>query len=166
MRYVATIDGAVHEFELEELTGHSLRIKLGDEAIDVDVRRTGGTSFSILVGDRAFDLAVARQNDDLIVASRNSATRVTLQDTARSVRTNAARDHGTGKAELKAMMPGRVVNLLVKEGDRVAAHQGVAVIEAMKMENELKAPKAGTVTAIKVTPGQTVEKGALLLVIE
>ena len=65
----ATIDGIDQEFELEELTGHSLRIKLGDEAIDVDVRRTGGASFSILVGDRAFDFAVARQNDELIVAS-------------------------------------------------------------------------------------------------
>ncbi len=166
MRYVATIDGADQEFEVEELTGHSLRIRLGDESIEVDVRRTGGTSFSILVGDRAFDLDVARQNDELIVASRGSATRVTLQDAARRVRGGAARAHGAGKAELKAMMPGRVVNLLVNVGDTVAAHQGVAVIEAMKMENELKAPKAGKVTEIKVAPGQTVEKGALLLVIE
>jgi biotin carboxyl carrier protein len=166
MRYVATIDGADQEIEVEELTGHSLRIKLGEDQFDLDVRRTGGTSFSILVDDRAFDFAVARQNDELIVASRGSATRVTLQDAARRVRGGPARVHGEGKAELKAMMPGRVVNLLVNVGDTVAAHQGVAVIEAMKMENELKAPKAGKVTEIKVTPGQTVEKGALLLVIE
>ena len=166
MRYVATIDGADQEVEVEELTGHSLRIKLGDDQYDIDVRRTGGASFSVLVGDRAFDFAVARQNDELIVASRGSATRVSLQDSARRARGGAARAHGAGKAELKAMMPGRVVNLLVNVGDIVAAHQGVAVIEAMKMENELKAPKAGKVTEIKVAPGQTVEKGALLLVIE
>jgi biotin carboxyl carrier protein len=166
MRYIATIDGAEQEFDVEELTGHSLRIRLDDEQVEVDVRRTGGTSFSILVGDRAFDFSVARQNDELIVASRGTATRVNLQDAARRVRGGAARPHGAGKAELKAMMPGRVVSLLVKVGDTVAAHQGVVVVEAMKMENELKSPKAGKVIEIKVAPGQTVEKGALLLVID
>jgi biotin carboxyl carrier protein len=63
-------------------------------------------------------------------------------------------------------MPGRVVNLLVEVGDAVAANQGVVVVEAMKMENEIKSPKAGKVTSIKVTPGQTVEKGDMLVVIE
>jgi len=100
------------------------------------------------------------------VASRGGATRVTLVDAARKSRQPGARAQAAGKASLKAMMPGRVVNLLVNVGDTVAAHQGVAVIEAMKMENELKAPKAGKVTEIKVAPGQTVEKGALLLIIE
>ena len=165
MRYVATIDGAEHEFDLEELTGHSLRLKLGDDQFDVDVRPTGHTSFSILVGDRAFDCEVARHTDELIVATRGTATRVTLQDAARRVR-HAARAHAGGKAELKAMMPGRVVNVLVNVGDKVVAHQGVVVVEAMKMENELKSPKEGTVTTIKVKSGQTVEKGELLIVIE
>jgi biotin carboxyl carrier protein len=59
-----------------------------------------------------------------------------------------------------------VVNVLVAAGDEVRAGQGVLVIEAMKMENELKAPKAGKVVEVKVAAGQTVEKGDLLLVIE
>src|ERR1700724_255131 len=101
MRYVATIDGAEQELEIEELTGHSLRIRLGEEQFDVDIRPTGHTSFSILVGDRAFDFDVVRQSEELVVASRGSATRVTLQDAARRVRGTAARDHGDGKAELK-----------------------------------------------------------------
>jgi biotin carboxyl carrier protein len=71
-----------------------------------------------------------------------------------------------GKASLKAMMPGRVINVLVNVGDEVVAQQGLLVVEAMKMENELKAPKAGKVVEIKVKPGQTVEKGELLLVVE
>ena len=64
------------------------------------------------------------------------------------------------------MMPGRVVSVLVSAGDEVALHQGLVVVEAMKMENELKSPKAGKVTGIKVTPGQTVEKGDILVVVE
>jgi biotin carboxyl carrier protein len=64
------------------------------------------------------------------------------------------------------MMPGRIVNLLVNEGDAVTHHQGLVVVEAMKMENELKSPKAGTVVEIRVSPGQTVEKGEVLIIIE
>jgi biotin carboxyl carrier protein len=67
---------------------------------------------------------------------------------------------------MRAMMPGRVINVLVNVGDDVAHLQGVLVLEAMKMENEIKSPKAGKVTEVKVTPGQTVEKGELLAVIE
>jgi len=72
----------------------------------------------------------------------------------------------TGRVELKAMMPGRVVNVLVKPGDEVTADQGVLVVEAMKMENELKAPKAGKVIEVRVSAGQAVEKGEILAVIE
>jgi len=91
---------------------------------------------------------------------------VTLLDRSRraSIR-NKAREM-SGRAELKAMMPGRVINVLVAAGDQVEAGQGVLIVEAMKMENELKSPKSGKVIEVKVTAGQTVEKGELLLVIE
>lgn len=166
MRYVATLENLEHELEIEELTGHSVRLKLSGGEFEADVRRTGHSSFSILIGERSFDFDVARQGEELVVASRGLATRVTLQDAARRRRGAGPRTHAGGKAELKAMMPGRVVNVLVQVGDDVVAHQGVVVVEAMKMENELKSPKAGKITAIKVTAGQTVEKGDLLVVIE
>jgi biotin carboxyl carrier protein len=118
------------------------------------------------VDNRSFDLEVVREGEDLMVASRGGATRVTLVDAARKSRHPGARPQAAGKASLKAMMPGRVVNVLVNVGDEVAAQQGLLVVEAMKMENELKAPKAGKVVEIKVKPGQTVEKGELLLVVE
>lgn len=63
-------------------------------------------------------------------------------------------------------MPGKVVKILVKPGDTVAARQGIAVVEAMKMENELRAPKAGTVAQIKVAEGTSVEAGTVLVIIE
>jgi biotin carboxyl carrier protein len=166
MRYVATLGDAERELEIEELTGHSVRVKLGGEQFDADVRRTGRTSFSILVGERSFDFDVARQNDEMVVVSRGIATRVVLLDAGRRLRSSSRREAAGGKAELKAMMPGRVVNVLVKEGDEVAAQQGLVVVEAMKMENEIKSPKAGKVTTVKVAAGQTVEKGDLLIIIE
>jgi biotin carboxyl carrier protein len=168
MKYVAIVDGAEQALEVEELAAHSLRIKLGARAFEVDVRRVGAASFSVLVDSHCFDLDVVPDGDDLIVASRGGATRVTLTDPARRQRHagTADRPHATGKVELRAMMPGRVVNVLVKTGDEVAYQQGVLVVEAMKMENELKSPKAGKVAEVKVVPGQTVEKGELLIVIE
>ena len=168
MRFVATIDGAEHQLEVEELGAHALRVKVGDQQFDLDVHSAGRAAFSILIGNRAFDLGVVRDGDDLVVASRGTATRVTLIDMARRSRHTGAgaRPLAAGKAQLKAMMPGRVINVLVKVGDEVAHLQGLVVVEAMKMENELKSPKAGKVTEIKVAPGQTVEKGDLLVVVE
>ena len=63
-------------------------------------------------------------------------------------------------------MPGRIVNVLVAVGDEVKVNQGIVVIEAMKMENEVKSPKAGKVVEVKVVAGQTVEKGGLMIVVE
>ena len=65
-----------------------------------------------------------------------------------------------------APMPGRIVKVLVEPGQTVAARQGVVVVEAMKMENELRAPRAGTVAAVNVTEGMSVEAHAVLIVIE
>ncbi len=167
-KYMATLAGADHALEVEELAATSLRVKLGADQFDVDVRRVGPASFSILVDNRCFDLDVIPDGDEIIVASRGGTTRVTLVDTARrSLRgAGAARAQAAGRVELRAMMPGRVVNVLVKAGDAVAFQQGVVVVEAMKMENELKSPKEGKVAEVKVAPGQTVEKGDVLVVIE
>jgi biotin carboxyl carrier protein len=71
-----------------------------------------------------------------------------------------------GEQPVTAPMPGRVVRVLVQAGDEVAAKQGVIVVEAMKMENELRSPKAGRVKEVSVTPGTSVDAGRVLLVVE
>ena len=89
---------------------------------------------------------------------------VAARDPRRGRRQDAAPAAG-GPSRLTAPMPGKVVRVLVHEGDEVAARQGVVVIEAMKMENELRAPRAGRVGRVAVQPGALVESGALLLTI-
>ena len=103
-----------------------------------------------IVGDRAFDFSVSADGEELVIASRRGANRVTLIDKSRRRLKTQDQRVVTGRVELKAMMPGRVVNVLVKVGDEVTADQGVLVVEAMKMENELKAPKAGKVLEVRV----------------
>jgi len=71
-----------------------------------------------------------------------------------------------GTGAIQAIMPGTIVRILIKEGDRVAAGDVVLVLEAMKMENELRAPAGGVVKALHVAPGQAVEMNAVLAEIE
>jgi biotin carboxyl carrier protein len=69
---------------------------------------------------------------------------------------------GSGAGTITASMPGRVVKILVEPGDKVQQGQGVLILEAMKMENEIKAPKDGVVSSISVREGESVESGAMM----
>ena len=90
-----------------------------------------------------------------------------LDERARAIRDAAgAAAPASGPAPLKAPMPGLIVRVLVQPGDEVRSGQGLVVMEAMKMENELRAPGVGRVRAVRVEPGTAVEKGAVLIELE
>jgi biotin carboxyl carrier protein len=103
--------------------------------------------------------------DDGAVVVDGERVEVAIHD-PRSLRASGAGAAASGPKALKAPMPGRVVRVLVAEGDTVEAGQGCVVIEAMKMQNELKAPKAGVVRKLAAGEGETVGAGAVLLVVE
>ncbi len=167
MRYVATLEGAEHEIEVEELSADSFAIRFGGHRFEADLRKVGPASFSVIVDNRSFDFDVVRDGEEIVVASRSGSRRLSIVDSARrSSRGAGKRREVSGRVEIKATMPGRVVNVLVAPGDEVKVGQGIVVVEAMKMENELKSPKAGKVVEVKVVAGQTVEKGELMIVIE
>lgn len=92
-----------------------------------------------------------------------SERRASLRDRARRGREESA--HG-GPTEVRAIIPGRVVSVSVAAGDDVVAGQQLLVVEAMKMQNELRAPRDGSITSVAVGPAQTIEIGDLLLVLE
>lgn len=165
--YHATIDGLEYDLAIEELPdAGTFDVNLGGKKIKADLRQAGPASFSVIVGNRSFDLDVIRQGEEFVIASRAGMMRLTLEDARRRLMNSRGEREVTGKAQMRAMMPGRVLSIAVKVGDEVTVNQGVMVIEAMKMENELKSPKAGKVVEVKVAAGQTVEKGELLIVIE
>jgi biotin carboxyl carrier protein len=85
---------------------------------------------------------------------------------ARDARGTGAPAEGAGPQRITAPMPGKVVKVLVKAGDRVEARHGLVVVEAMKMENELRARAPGTVVEVRVAEGASVEAGAILVVVE
>ena len=143
-------------------------ITFGGHRFDADLRKVGPDSFSILIDGRSFDLDVARDGDAIVVASRTGSTRLTIVDAARRAsRAAANRREVSGRIEIKAdecrAASSRFWSRLAMKFSR---GRGLVTVEAMKMENELKSPKAGKVTEVKVVAGQTVEKGELLVVIE
>lgn len=81
-------------------------------------------------------------------------------------RSGAAAAERGGRTTIRSVMPGRVLRVLIAPGQKVAARQGLVVVEAMKMENEVTAPRDGVVREVKVAPGRTVETGEVLAVIE
>jgi acetyl/propionyl-CoA carboxylase alpha subunit len=146
------------------------RITLDGVVRVVDVSRTGDFGLSLL----NMDVTVPRSDDvqivpgarpgDLLVGFRGRTIDVTVNG-RRSAHAEGAL-HSHGQVTIVAPMPGRVVRVLVGAGDEVDARQPVVVVEAMKMENELRAPRAGYVKEIVVTPGTSVEAGRVLAVIE
>ena len=94
------------------------------------------------------------------------AVRVSIVDPRVHLAPRGASAPGTGPRSIVSPMPGRIVKVLVKAGDTVAAHQGLVVVEAMKMENELRAPRAGRVTSVNVVDGMSVEARAVLVTLE
>jgi biotin carboxyl carrier protein len=102
----------------------------------------------------------------LAVHVGNTPVTVTLNGRRRWSRKDDGAGSGSGPQRLVAPMPGKVVRVLVKGGDRVAARQPVVVVEAMKMENELRASREGTIAEIHVREGMSVDAGALLVVIQ
>jgi biotin carboxyl carrier protein len=133
--------------------------------IDVDARLTD-LGWSLLFADgRSVDIALTEQTGGgWFVQLPHTSCTAMVDGRRRSG--GAAAAAGTGVQRILAPMPGRVVKVLVKPGDEVTAKQGVVVVEAMKMENELSSARAGRVKEVAVAEGALVEAGRLLVVIE
>lgn len=129
------------DFEVQPLESGSYWVKLGGKSFRVTLGGTG----SVTVNGRPVAMDVFDPRD-LRTAGRGGSTQ--------------------GRQEVQAPMPGKVVRVLVNAGDAVEEGQGVVVVEAMKMQNEMKSPKAGTVVEIRTRADATVAAGEILLVVE
>jgi len=136
---------------------------------EVDVKETGGV-LSFLIGTKSYDVSIAGGTvhvDGLpvevsIVPSRPARGR----PPSTALGASGGQSGAEGPQQVTAPMPGKIVKLLVKPGDRVEPRQGLVVVEAMKMENELRARAAGTVAEVRAVEGTTVEAGAILVILE
>jgi biotin carboxyl carrier protein len=120
--------------------------------------------YSVLLDGRSYDARVEETAGPLVVVIDGHHFEVEVRDPRRRSRQASGRT-GEGLQTLTAPMPGKVVRVLVAVGDAVVAGQGLLVVEAMKMQNEMKAPRAGTVLSIAAKEGATVAAGEVLATI-
>jgi biotin carboxyl carrier protein len=160
-RFTALVGEATHALEIQPLGDGRYRVIIDGREQVVDSRQTGQGTFSLLIEHATAEVSVSSRGDEfqVVVGGRTHRLRLLDERALRRLQRAATAD---GARELRAAMPGKVVAVLIEAGAKVERGQGVLVIEAMKMENEIDAPRAGTVTEICVKPGQAVEAGELL----
>jgi biotin carboxyl carrier protein len=138
-------------------------VTLDEQTLELDLVDIGGHCANLLVDGRSHEIGFERAPAGLRVQLAGGSFAVTLAGGAHDTR--LAAEQASGPQRITAPMPGRIVQLLVRTGELVKAGQSLVVIEAMKMENELRSPRSGQVSAIVVSLGAAVEAGALLAVI-
>ena len=122
----------------------------------------GDGTWSILIDGRSYAVAILAAGE---ISVNGRLFHVEVFD-PRELRGRRSAANSSGPQSVTAPMPGRVIRVLVDPGQEVAAEEGLIVVEAMKMQNEMKAPRAGRVAAVKTLAGATVSAGDILLVIE
>lgn len=157
MKLDLTIDGRDEQIEMSPG-----KFRLGDapeREVSVEIAQPG--VYSVLMDGRSYDVRV----DGGVVTACGYRFEIEVRDPRRWNRQGAAGGHG-GAQQVSAPMPGKVVRILVAVGDQVEAGQGIVVVEAMKMQNEMKASRPGKVASISAKIGATVAAGEILAIIE
>ena len=178
MRYMGSVGGQRFSINVDE-HGQQRQISLDGTDYAADwlhigsaVAKTGAGRYSLLINHRSYEVVVRRLEADDEGGQRYEVLidgqpyEVRLEDEReRALASLAGGGHESGDATVKAPMPGLVVNIPVAVGDAVERGQTVAVLEAMKMENDLGAPRNGVVKEIKVATGQAVNQGQPLVIV-
>lgn len=169
MRYFTKLKGQKEPMpvDVETLGEGRYAVTYNGKRHELDGRTLDHGAVSMIVDGESYGVEFEEQNDDVFVLLRGHVVQVDVADERRlRMRAAAAGFTAEGKQVIAAPMPGKVVKVLVKVGDEVKEGQGLVVVEAMKMENELKSPKAGKVTELFAKEGSAVENNAKLVVVE
>jgi biotin carboxyl carrier protein len=159
------LDGKSRSVEMIH-TGERARWTSDGRAIEADAIEVSPGIYSILIAGQSFEARVAPEPDSaLCVTVAIREHRAAIRDPRQWTRNRGIGAEAQGSQQLRAPMPGKIVVLLVKAGDRVDAGQGIVVMEAMKMQNEIRSPKSGTVERLLVVQGQTVNAGEVVAVV-
>jgi biotin carboxyl carrier protein len=167
MAYIANLGERTYNVEIEEVDEHLYRVVIDGSELLVDGRKTGRTNYSLIIDKRSFEVDVDVTEDEYRVLADGRSYHVRLVD-ERKLRLGGLQSgiELRGRQEISVPMPGKIVAVLIAQGDRVEKGQGLVIVEAMKMENEVRSPIAGEVKEIRTKAGETVEAGKVLVVVE
>jgi biotin carboxyl carrier protein len=168
MAYIANIDDKKFVVQVEE-QGRGFKVSLDGKSVEAEIVDQVGirklpAHLCMVVENTPYDIVIESES---AITVNGESFRVLVEDEKLQKLGQLRREVAhAGEMTITVPMPGLVVNVEVKEGDKVTAHQGLVVVEAMKMQNEIKAPKDGVVKKVMVKNGMTVNGGDTLLVIE
>ena len=166
MKFEANTKDDVTELEIFEEDGE---FKIGDEQRAYSFHQQKNGRYLLRIGTSLYKIDNVEYDDQTVTFSINGEwCKVDVRDEQDLLldRLGFKRPSEIGEGELNAPMPGKILEVMVNEGDEVELGDPVAILEAMKMENELKAPVSGTVTSIAVQKGDSLDKNDLILEIE
>ena len=164
MNYEITIDGKNYRLDLSQAEGRwSCRVDGRDVEVDAVLARPN--VLSLRIGNKAYEVKCERVGGDVHIWVGSQRFAPEVRD-PRSLRSRARAADDQGPKKLTAPMPGKVVRILLSQGAEVEAGAGVLVVEAMKMQNEVKSPKKGTIQKILVSEGAAVNAGDVLAIVD
>ena len=162
MAYVVKVDNKEYKVDIER-SGRSFTVFLNGEKTNVEVAHEEGSQLTLIIGSRSYTIALESE-DQIVVNGEAYSVEVVDEDIQRFMKATPDR---LQKKELaiKGVMPGLVIDVSVKEGDTIKKEDGLLIVEAMKMQNEMRAPRDGVVKKVLVKKGQTVNSGDTLVII-
>lgn len=171
MKLKAQLSGTDHDVSLSLANGAAV-VEVDGRHYDLEVRELARGEYLLVRGSKVYKCTVDRKHDathapdSFEVVLRGGNYDVSVVDPKRLRSAQSSGTHHPGAAEIVSPMPGKIIRVLVEAGAQVEAGAGVIVVEAMKMQNEMKAPKAGVVVSVNAEAGATVNAGDVLAVIE
>jgi len=168
MKLNAKVGEMQHTVEINSVDGKTVAV-IDGESHEVEVSNPEPNVFLIKKNGKVYEAFVSPNTDahaPKVVSVNGHDIEVSLSDPKKLRGAGKAGASAEGTAEVKTAMPGKIVRILVEAGAKVEKGDGILVVEAMKMQNELKAPKDGTVTDIRVAEDDTVAAGDVLATIE
>jgi biotin carboxyl carrier protein len=166
MTYEIVIDGARRSVEFSPPNSETSRVTftVDGRLVEADAVRISRGAYSILIGGRSLEVTTEGTSDGLLLRVNGREFQAQILDPRAWRRGRGAGIELEGRQKLIAPMPGKIVRVLVAAGQQVSAGQGLLVIEAMKMQNEIRSPKSGTVEKL-AREGQTVNAGEVLAIV-
>jgi biotin carboxyl carrier protein len=163
MKYFITVNGTAHEVDVVERLGE-LRVKVDGKDLDLSYEEVDNLGQVALISDgRSWGVSIEGDGHSVSASIAGHLYLVEIEDERERAAHLAERDATKGSGPVKSVMPGVVVKLLVKDGDRVEKGQPMLILEAMKMQNEITAPSAGVVKSLHVREREAVASGAKLV---
>jgi biotin carboxyl carrier protein len=171
MKLKGSLSGNLHEISLCLAEG-AVDVAVDDRHYDLQFRELASGEYLLISGSKVYKCRVSSHagsvagGQSFAVVLRGQTYEVAVVDPKRLRSGESSGGHHAGAAEIVSPMPGKIVRVLLHAGDKVEAGAGIIVVEAMKMQNEMKAPKTGTVVSINADEGETVNAGDVLAVVE